>query len=103
MYECSPTGNFFDCLAVSIGARSQSSKTYLERQVSEFENSSLEQLIMHGVKSVRDALQQDVKIGIDNLSIGIVGVGLDFHVLEGVQVKQYVDMLEQGDTVMETD
>jgi 20S proteasome subunit alpha 6 len=31
LYECSPSGNFFDYIAVSIGARSQSAKTYLEK------------------------------------------------------------------------
>lgn len=31
LFECSPSGNYFDYIAVSIGARSQSAKTYLEK------------------------------------------------------------------------
>lgn len=36
LYECSPSGNFLDYIAVSIGARSQSAKTYLEKHADEF-------------------------------------------------------------------
>lgn len=89
-------------MAVSIGARSQSSKTYLERQVEQFKDCNLNDLIVHGIKSVRDALQQDKKIGVDNLSIGVVGIDSKFHVIEGEDARVYVDMLESGDQ-METD
>lgn len=36
LYECSPSGNFFDYIAVSIGARSQSAKTYLEKHAEKY-------------------------------------------------------------------
>jgi 20S proteasome subunit alpha 6 len=38
LYECSPAGNVFDYYAVSIGARSQSAKTYLEKHFKSFED-----------------------------------------------------------------
>lgn len=41
LYECSPSGNFFDYTAMSIGARSQSAKTYLEKYYKEFETGML--------------------------------------------------------------
>lgn len=37
MFEFSPTGVFNDYVAMSIGARSQSARTYLEKYVNEFE------------------------------------------------------------------
>lgn len=38
LYEFSPSGNSFEYFAMSIGARSQSAKTYLERNFTEFED-----------------------------------------------------------------
>lgn len=38
LYEFSPSGNCFEYYAMSIGARSQSAKTYLEAHMSEFED-----------------------------------------------------------------
>lgn len=38
LYEFSPTGNCFEYYAMSIGARSQSAKTYLETHFAEFED-----------------------------------------------------------------
>ena len=36
LYEFSPSGNSYEYYAMSIGARSQSAKTYLERHYEEF-------------------------------------------------------------------
>ena len=102
LFEISPTGNYFSCLAVSIGARAQSSKTYFERHVEEFEKSSVDELINHGLKAVRDALSQDNKITVENLSIGVVGKDLNFNLLQENDLKKHLDALESSDT-METD
>jgi len=37
LFEFSPTGVFNDYVAMSIGARSQSARTYLEKYVDEFQ------------------------------------------------------------------
>ena len=36
LYEFSPSGNFYEYYAMSIGARSQSAKTYLEKHYESF-------------------------------------------------------------------
>lgn len=51
-------------------------------------------------------MQQDKKLTVDNLSIGVVGKDLDFTMYEGQAVTVYLDRLnsEQGrvqDVVME--
>jgi 20S proteasome subunit alpha 6 len=38
LYEFSPSGNSYEYYAMSIGARSQSAKTYLEKHLSEFKD-----------------------------------------------------------------
>lgn len=59
---------------MSIGARSQSAKTYLEAHYEEFPDCSLDELIKHGLHALRETLQQDKELTIHNTSIGIVGV-----------------------------
>lgn len=73
LYEFSPSGNSYEYYAMSIGARSQSAKTYLEKHYEEFAESSLEQLIIHGLHALRETLQQDKELTINNTSIGVVG------------------------------
>ncbi|GAA5865824.1 hypothetical protein JCM1840_006264 [Sporobolomyces johnsonii] len=74
LYEFSPSGNCLEYFAMSIGARSQSAKTYLEAHFNEFADCDLPTLIKHGLHALRDTLQQDKELTIHNTSIGIVGV-----------------------------
>ncbi|GAA5880243.1 hypothetical protein JCM16303_003862 [Sporobolomyces ruberrimus] len=76
LYEFSPSGNCLEYYAMSIGARSQSAKTYLESNFEKFPSSTLEELIGHGLNALRDTLQQDKELTVENTSIGIVGLGL---------------------------
>ncbi|KLO15696.1 20S proteasome subunit [Schizopora paradoxa] len=121
LYEFSPSGSSLEYVAMSIGARSQSAKTYLEKHFEKFESSayddpisvsilkqfapvgSLEQLIEHGLHALRETLQQDKELTIHNTSIGIVGpagsheVGVDglgsFRILEEETVDPYIQAL----------
>lgn len=36
IFQTCPSANYFDCKAMSIGARSQSARTYLERSMDKF-------------------------------------------------------------------
>ncbi|KAB0396091.1 hypothetical protein E2I00_003677, partial [Balaenoptera physalus] len=47
IFQTCPSANYFDCRAMSIGARSQSARTYLERHVSEFMECNLNELVKH--------------------------------------------------------
>ncbi|QRV91475.1 20S proteasome subunit [Ceratobasidium sp. AG-Ba] len=49
LYEFSPSGNSYEYYAMSIGARSQSAKTYLEKHYESFTDASLDELIKHGL------------------------------------------------------
>eukprot|EP00732_Lithocolla_globosa_P006981 Lithocolla_globosa_v1_NODE_8497_length_813_cov_6.670185.p1 type:complete len:245 gc:universal NODE_8497_length_813_cov_6.670185:742-8(-) len=92
VYEFSPSGNFLEYEAVSIGARSQSAKTYLERQFSSFHDCSLDQLIRHGVQALRATLQQDADdLSVENFSIGYVGKDTNFTLLQTNQLQTYLD------------
>ncbi|KAF8342032.1 20S proteasome subunit [Cantharellus anzutake] len=99
LYEFSPSGNSYEYFAISIGARSQSAKTYLERHYEEFAEASLDDLILHGLHALRETLQQDKGLTIHNTSIGIIGSGPPddtsraFRILEGEVINQWLQRL----------
>jgi len=47
---------------MAIGARSQSARTYLEKFLDQFLDCSLEELIKHGLRALRDTLPNDVEL-----------------------------------------
>jgi len=93
---------------MSIGARSQSAKTYLEKHYEEFADCTLEELIKHGLHALRETLQQDKELNVNNTSIGIIGpAGLHekptsaldkFRIVDGDAVQIYLESMEKKDT-----
>ena len=73
LLEFSPSGTAFEYYAHSIGARSQSAKTYLEKNYEVFEHADLPALINHGLNALADTLQQDKHLTTLNTSIAIIG------------------------------
>ncbi|KAH9987916.1 20S proteasome subunit [Russula compacta] len=103
LYEFSPSGTSFEYFAVSIGARSQSAKTYLEKHFDSFADCSLEELIRHGLHALRETLQQDKELTTNNTSIGILGpagvheaasTAVDFRILEGTPIEVYLQSMQ---------
>lgn len=74
LYEFTPSGSCLSYHALSIGARSQSAKTYLEANFETFPSASLDELVMHGLRALRETLQQDKELSGLNTSVGIVGL-----------------------------
>lgn len=62
IYQTCPSATFFDCKAMAIGARSQSARTYLEKHLNEFLDCSLEDLVRHGLRALRDTLPNEVEL-----------------------------------------
>ncbi|KAG2232422.1 hypothetical protein INT48_005725 [Thamnidium elegans] len=73
LFECSPSGTSFEYYAMSIA--------------------SLEELVRHGLQALRDTLQQDKDLNIHNTSLGIVGEGQSFAIIEGEALQKYLDLL----------
>lgn len=94
IYQTCPSANYFDCKAMSIGARSQSARTYLEKHLDEFPSASLEELIKHGLRALRDTLPNEVELNTKNVSIGLVGENQPFKVLEEDETGRYLSMIE---------
>lgn len=94
LYEVSPAGTSYDYVAMSIGARCQSAKTYLEKHFETFQDCSLEELIKHGLCALRDTLQADVELNKLNTSVSIVGKDQTFRLLEESEIIKYLGMIE---------
>ena len=62
IYQVCPSANYYDCKAMSIGARSQSARTYLEKFLDEFPDCDLETLVAHGLRALRDCLPNEVEL-----------------------------------------
>ncbi|KAI9742061.1 MAG: hypothetical protein M1834_000451 [Cirrosporium novae-zelandiae] len=75
VYEFQPTGITQEMLACAIGARSQMSRTYLERHLDEFADCDHDALIKHALLALKESLAQDKELTVDNTSLGIVGLG----------------------------
>lgn len=74
LFETCPSGNYFEYVAIAIGDRNQSAKTYLEKNFETFKGITATELIKHGVRAMK-ASAQDTELTEHNLSIGVVGKG----------------------------
>lgn len=118
LFEFQPSGMTHEMVACAIGARSQMARTYLERHLEEFPDSSREKLIDHALKALKETLSQDRELTIDNTTVGIVGVASEatggkidtFKLYDGQDVTSFLESAneatrpaEEGGESMEVD
>mmetsp|Transcript_35856 Transcript_35856/g.85485 ORF Transcript_35856/g.85485 Transcript_35856/m.85485 type:complete len:264 (+) Transcript_35856:120-911(+) len=94
VYQTCPSGNVYECYATAIGARSQSGRTYLEKHLDEFAESSKDDLIMHALRALVGCVGGDGELTKENGSVAFVGKGENFTMIEGDELKPYLDRLE---------
>merc|ERR1711879_1022206 len=97
IYETCPSANYFDCKAMAIGARSQSARTYIEKNLESFGNTSelgMNDLVKRGLEALRETLPSEQELNEKNVSIGIVGEDHPFKVYDNEEVKNWLEMLE---------
>lgn len=94
IYQTCPSANYYDCKAMAIGARSQSARTYLEKYLDEFLDCTLEELVKHGLRALRDTLPSEVNLSIKNCSLGMVTKDMKFTIYDDDQVAPYLALIE---------
>lgn len=105
IYETNPSGNYYEYYAMAIGQRSQSAKTYLEKNFESFPNASVEQLVKHAVKALAVATEQNTELTTRNVDVQIVtGLGdgkvgrpEGCKLLSEAELKPYVDEVARED------
>lgn len=91
--KAEPSGEVCEMHAFSIGARSQSARTYLERNFDLFRDSPLDELIQHALLALRSTLQNEEQLSEKNTSIALVGRDRGFEIIENEGVGTYLNRL----------
>ncbi|CAM9315133.1 unnamed protein product, partial [Sphacelaria rigidula] len=94
LFQTCPSGNYFEYLAMAIGARSQSAKTYLEKHFESFENCELDELVKHALKALSGCVSGDKELDAQGATLAIVGKDKAFQVLDGDELQPYFDAIE---------
>lgn len=89
LFETDPSGNYYEYLAMAIGARSQSAKTYLEKNYEQFVGNSWEELVKHGLKALKSSAQE-TELSEHNVSVGVVGKDFKFRLLNSEELRGYL-------------
>jgi len=100
LWEFLPSGSVLEYRATAIGARSQSARTYLEREFEGFADCTKEELVLHGLKALRECLPQEKELNVQNTSVAVVGRNDKFVVAEEDTVGVWLELLggETGST-----
>ena len=98
LFETLPSGEYFEYHAMAIGSRSQSAKTYLEKNYENFRENNLEDLIKHGIKALK-ASSQEIDLSFENVSVGVVGKDVPFYKLSSEDITKYLN--DGGDVEMQ--
>lgn len=93
VFEFQPSGVTHEMVASAIGARSQMARTYLERNLAQFENCSREDLVKHALRALKETLPQDKDLTVDNTSLGISGLDEMFKLHEGQATAEWLDAI----------
>jgi 20S proteasome subunit alpha 6 len=109
LFEFQPSGLTHEMVACAIGARSQMARTYLERNLDKFPDSSRDELITHGLRALKETLSQDKELTVDNTSVGVVGLAPEgskgriesFKLYEGQETVPLLEALERADGAAE--
>lgn len=97
IYQTCPSANYFDCKCMAIGARSQSARTYLEKNLDAFTASNLTELIRHGLLALRECLPNEMELSIKNVSIAIVGRDRSFSLFDDDHVNQWLALIPEDE------
>jgi len=97
LYQTCPSANYYDCKAMSIGARSQAARTYLEKHLDELNKCSLNELVGHALRALRDTLPAEMELTNKNVSIGIVGKDFEFSSFDDERADIYLNLLDPSE------
>jgi len=93
IYQTCPSANVYDCKSMSIGARSQSARTYLEKHLEEFAACTLEQLIRHALLALRESLPNELTLSTKNTTVMVVGKAQKFEIYDDAAVEPYLESI----------
>lgn len=90
IYETRPNGSYFEYLALSFGARSHASKTYLEKNIHLFENLNMNDLVLHCLRAIRASIGNEGQMTVDNIALAIVGKDTPWREIVDMELASYL-------------
>lgn len=100
VWQLCPSANYFDCKAMSIGARSQSARTYLERNLDKFHDCTAEELIAHGLRALRECLPKEQTLKAQNCTVALLGPEKSV-IYDNDDVAPFLAVIEEDEDVTE--
>lgn len=91
LFETCPSGNYYEYVAMAIGDRCQSAKTYMEKHYETFSGKSLDELIKSGISALR-ASAQDTDLTEHNVSIGVLGKDTPYRCLSRDELRSQLNI-----------
>merc|ERR1712099_104457 len=79
-------------MGIAIGKRKQAGKTYFETHLSEFKDSTKEQLVTHALRALKATLSSDTELDKENCAISVVGVGENLKICSQEEVAEYLSV-----------
>jgi len=99
IYQTCPSANYYVAKAMAIGARSQSARTYLEKNLDKLPDCSLNDLVKHGLRALSETLGNDkespVTLKEENVSIAIVGKDHLLEVCDTATLTRYINTKDE--------
>ena len=85
----------FNEQGMAIGARSQSGRTYLEKNFESFEGATLDELIKHALLALRETLSTGQELSPQSVAVGYVGKQGGFTLLEDDTIAPYIESVKR--------
>lgn len=101
IFQIDPTANYYDCKSMAIGARSQSARTYLERNMDAVYASDLAGLCQHALRALRECLPNEVELTERNVSVMIVGPNHPIKCFSDAEVAPYLRNIDGEPAVVD--
>lgn len=105
IYQTDPSGNYYEFYAMAIGQRSQSAKTYLERNFETFGSLEETDLVRHAVKALSVAMEQNTELTTRNVDVSVISES-GYKLLSDDELSPYVEAVKAdsaGAAPMDTD
>lgn len=94
VYELTPNGDCLQYEAFAIGAKSQSARTYLEKNLKHFQKADLEKLVLHGLSAIKAGYRDEKEeMSENNIEISVLSPEGKFSSLNSESLKGYLQRL----------
>ncbi|KAL0237176.1 hypothetical protein PCE1_000573 [Barthelona sp. PCE] len=92
LYCLYPSGSAYQFHCHTLGARSESAKTYLDVNAEAFKTASTEELILHAIRALNTTLKQET-LSAELIDVSIVTNDTPFSALTPQELDQYVNIV----------